>query len=348
MIKNLKPHLIIQFCLHLLFWLFIAFFPIISASPPNTPNHLFFSPVRFVLIITTLASLFYLNTYFLIPEILNKKRNFWLYIGILIVVLIGFDFILTTILPQKIEPNLLPPSEFNSNPPFNRDFHILPLATIVIASLAYHFLADRYKEFYNKKDIANSNLETELAFLRSQISPHFIFNIINSIVSLSRSNSKLVEPTLIQLSKLMRYMLYISDAEKVKLEEKAAYLTSYIDLQRIRMPKVVIINFSSEILDGQKTIEPMLLIPFVENAFKYCAIDAANPIIIIRLNADSKRLTFSVQNTYNPEANNYHESGGIGLKNVKRRLDLLYPKEHVLNINQTNEMYNINLQIQLK
>jgi LytS/YehU family sensor histidine kinase len=172
--------------------------------------------------------------------------------------------------------------------------------------------------------------------------------VINSIVALSRLNPVAVEPTLIQLSQLLRYMLYITDEEKVTLRQKEEYLRSYIELQRLRFHNQVTINFTSEIESGEKTIEPMLLIPFLENAFKYGTGDMAHPGIVIYLKTKNNLLDFYVQNAYNPKDKNKEESHGIGINNVKRRLELLYPGKHSLLIDQSEHFFKVKLQIKLK
>jgi len=348
MLKRLKPAVIFEIFIHILFWAFITLFPILFGPYSNMPHHLW-APWHFILINTFFAIQFYLNAFLLIPGILTEKKNIGLYFGMLLVTFIGFHFILAFLIPAMPLPQMpfrdgnIPP-----RPPFGRNFNFFPLAAITAAAFAYRYLADKFREINIKKDITNAGLESELAFLRSQISPHFIFNIINSIVSQSRLNPAAVEPTLIQLSKLMRYMLYMPDVKRVTLADKEAYLTCYIELQRLRVPEIVRIKFNSEIADKERSLEPMLLIPFVENAFKHCTSDLANAAIDINLRADDKTLFFSVQNAYNPNEHNSHEDGGIGLKNVKRRLELLYPDKHTLVIDQTENIYNVNLHIQLK
>jgi two-component system LytT family sensor kinase len=347
MFKRLKPVVIFEIFIHILFWAFITLFPILFGPFSNMPHQLW-EPWHFALINIFFAIQFYLHAFFLIPRILTKK-NIGLYFGLLLVTFIGFHYILTYLIPPMPLPQMpLRGGNMPRPPPFVRSFNFFPLAAITAAAFAYRYLADRSKEINIKKDITNAGLKSELAFLRSQISPHFLFNIINSIVSLSRLNPAAVEPTLIQLSKLMRYMLYIPDIKRVTLSDKEAYLVCYIELQRLRVPDIVRIKFNSEIADNKKSLEPMLLIPFVENAFKHCTSDLANAAIDINLRSDDKTLFFSVQNTYNPNEHNDHEEGGIGLKNVKRRLELLYPNKHALVIVQTENFYTVNLQIQLK
>jgi LytS/YehU family sensor histidine kinase len=143
-------------------------------------------------------------------------------------------------------------------------------------------------------------------------------------------------------------MLYISDEEKVTMRQKADYLISYIQLQKLRFGEQVKIYFSMNITSPEKTLEPMLLIPFVENAFKHGTADISNPVINVRLEADHRHLDFQVSNTFDPARSDKDDHHGIGLNNVKRRLALLYPGKHHLHIDQFGNNYQVNLQIQFK
>lgn len=291
-----------------------------------------------------LAAEFYLNAFFLIPKIL--KKNIWLYFFALIASFVIFNLILMAVRHYFPLPHF--PWMGQHHRPQGSYLVIFPLLSITAGSFAYHYLADQFKVINKKKDIDNASLISELAFLRSQISPHFIFNVINSAVALSRLNPSAVEPTLIQLSKLLRYMLYVTDAEKVTLYQKEDYLRSYIELQQLRFRDQVKISFSSDIKAPEKSIEPMLLIPFVENAFKHGTGDIEAPAIAITLFTDEKNLRFSVQNVYNPTEGSKDNASGIGLANVKRRLELLYPGKHNLYINQNEQAYIVMLQLELK
>jgi sensor histidine kinase YesM len=293
-----------------------------------------------------LAIQFYLNAFFLIPIFINQKKQPWLYFAFMLAGFIILNFIIVHTRPRLIFPAGTMPFGRLSKPPFAGNFNLLPLTAITAAAFAYRYLADRFRQINNEHHITNAALVSELAFLRSQISPHFIFNIINSAVALSRLNPTSVEPTLIQLSQLLRYMLYISDEETMR--QKADYLTSYIELQRLRLGEQIRIDFSVDILNMEKTIEPMLLVPFVENAIKHGTGNTAAPAIAVHLKTDQKTLFFSVYNSYNPEDSQQDEFHGIGLNNVKRRLALLYPGKHDLTIACSENHYQVNLQIQFK
>ena len=347
MFKRFKPAVVIEILLHLLFWAFITFIPVLSRPSEGIFRELF-SPWHLVLVNLLLAIQFYLNAFYLIPVVLNKKGQVWLYFSLLLLSFITLDFIMMHARPAFVMPHGAPPFRPFHKPPFFVNFNLLPLTAITAAGFAYRYLADQFAVISNKRDITNASLVSELAFLRSQISPHFIFNVINSTVALSRLNPSAVEPTLIQLSKLLRYMLYISDEQSVTMAQKVDYLRSYIELQMLRFGSAVKVDFKFDVTEPEKAIEPMLLIPFVENAFKYGTGNVREPAVSVYLKTDGSLLNFSVTNTYDPAEPYKDEDHGIGLNNVKRRLELLYPGKHSLIISQPGNVYNVNLQIQLK
>ncbi|MCR8560019.1 histidine kinase [Mucilaginibacter sp. BJC16-A38] len=346
MLKRLKPALLLEVLLHLLFWAFITFLPILT-GPSDPVFRSFFSPWHLALINLLLAIQFYLNAFFLIPVFLNKRKQPWLYFTLLLAAFICLDFlIMRTHSIMRFPPGMHPFGRA-MRPPF-ANFNLLPLTAITAAGFAYRYLADRFRQINTKQDITNAALVSELAFLRSQISPHFIFNVINSVVALSRLKPAAVEPTLIQLSQLLRYMLYITDEEKVTMKQKADYLSNYIQLQKLRFGEQVKVDFTTNINAPEKTIEPMLLIPFVENAFKHGTGDILSPEIKVYLTANQKTLNLQVSNTFNPDEEQKDEHHGIGLNNVRRRLALLYPGKYSLVTSHSNNNYHVNLQIQLK
>ena len=213
-------------------------------------------------------------------------------------------------------------------------------------STAYQLISERIKADKLEQEKLNENLKTELSLLRSQVSPHFMFNVLNNMVALARKQSELLEPSLIKLSSLMRYMLYEADEDKVSLEREIEYLQSYIDLQQQRFGKKVVVNVALDLLHPDYQIEPMLLIPFVENAFKHGTGQIEGATIDIRLKAENNILQFTVRNKYNPNTDEIKDhSSGIGLTNVKRRLNLLYGKQHSLLISEKDNWFTVSLQI---
>ena len=283
-------------------------------------------------------SFFYLNAYLLIPKLIYRKK-FWEYALVLIAifsVLIFCDWVLFI--------NFLQDRTYQLKPAIL--FVIFPFLFVLAASTAFQLIRDKMRADQLLKDRENENLKTELSFLRSQVSPHFMFNVLNNMVALARKKSDILEPSLIKLSSLMRYMLYEADEEKVPLEKEKEYLQSYIDLQQQRFGKNLVVNFNAEPSDAQYDIEPMLLIPFVENAFKHGTGIFEEPQIDIDLQAKNNKLQFSVRNKYVEDTLEIKDkTSGIGMSNVKRRLNLLYGGNHTLLITKNNGWFMVSLQL---
>ncbi|PSK92749.1 sensor histidine kinase [Taibaiella chishuiensis] len=219
-------------------------------------------------------------------------------------------------------------------------FNLAPYFLTLAASLAFRMMRDKTRAEALVQERQQENLKTELSFLRSQISPHFMFNVLNNINALARLKSDELEPTIIKLSSLMRYMLYDTNVEKVSLSSEVAYLRSYIDLQLQRFGTKVKVQviLEEEGLNAYE-IEPMLLVPFVENAFKHGIGRIHNPEINIHLYKRDKVLFFAVANKYSDdETEQKDRSSGIGLSNVQRRLKLLYENDHVLTIEREQDV----------
>jgi sensor histidine kinase YesM len=172
-----------------------------------------------------------------------------------------------------------------------------------------------------------------------------MFNILNNLASLARKKSDHVESAIIQLSQLMRYTLYHTD-KKVSLEQEAEYISNYIELQRMRFGSMITLRYHVNIERKDLMIEPMLLIPFVENAFKHGVGMIRNPVIDVSLEASSYGIHFNVQNKFNPSSNDTKDSShGIGLQNVTRRLDLLYRDLYALKTYTQDECFIVDLKL---
>jgi sensor histidine kinase YesM len=223
----------------------------------------------------------------------------------------------------------------------------LPAFLLTAASgVAYKMIIDRNHQETVSHEKKEQNLKTELSFLRSQISPHFIFNILHSMLAMARSKNDLLEPTILKLSGLMQYMLYETDEEKVSLKDEVEYLQNYIDLQKQRFGSNVNINVQMNGDSEGHEIEPMLLIPFVENAFKHGVGMIEEPFIEIALRLEKNILHFKVVNKFNSLHNEIKDkTSGIGLANVTRRLNLLYHRKHNLSINNNGNLFYASLQI---
>jgi LytS/YehU family sensor histidine kinase len=226
-------------------------------------------------------------------------------------------------------------------------FPFYPAVMAFALSSSVRITMEWFKNERQKKEMEAEKLASELAFLKSQVNPHFLFNILNNICSLARKKSDETENAIIKLSQIMRYMLQDSKDEKVSLEKEVEYLQSYIELQRLRLPEAVKINFSTEGRPELFSIAPLLLIPFVENAFKHGVSYQDSSEITIRLICSWQMLSFHVENHIAKHQEGAKDQGsGIGLKNVMRRLDLLYPDKHCLEIRDDGNQYEVELEIQ--
>jgi hypothetical protein len=284
-----------------------------------------------------LAIFFYTNMFVLVPRVLTRRG--WPFY--MLCVLLAFSIYIAV--GYMIRINIMPQGIFahrvGVGPPL---FMGMPNFLMVFGlSLALRIMQDRSDFETARKEQENEKLKSELSFLRSQVSPHFMFNVLNSLASLARKKSDQVEDAIIQLSQLMRYSLYHTD-KKVTLEQEAEYLNNYIELQKLRFGASVEMRFHVDIVQRDVVIEPMLLVPFVENAFKHGVGLMADPIIIIMLKADGDSIHFAVRNKFNASPSEIKDaSSGIGLQNVKRRLDLLYKDHYTLNIYATKENWFI-------
>lgn len=196
------------------------------------------------------------------------------------------------------------------------------------------------------KEVETSGLKTELAYLKQQINPHFLFNALNNIYVLSRKSPKETPDTILLLSDLLRYQLYDCSQEKVSLKGEIEYIKNYLELDSIRKDKLET-KIKVEGSPNAIMIPPFLLLPFVENAVKHgISIDDKSSIEIF-FNIKEEQLYFTIKNSKPPQKIQY-EQGGIGLKNIERRLELLYDKNYTLNINDKSELYEVLLSVPLE
>ena len=198
-----------------------------------------------------------------------------------------------------------------------------------------------------KEELVKRNLQLELDSLRSQVNPHFLFNTLNNIDALILSQPRKASEMLITLSDVMRYMLYQTRDTTVTLGMEHTHLLNVVALHRIRFLQPDYICYESNIANPQKTIAPLLLLPFVENACKFAQFRDKLPAILISMQQVGEKLTFTCSNTYNATAVFDQQNGGIGLENVKKRLQLLYPERHQLEILFRENEFLVTLAIEL-
>jgi len=287
--------------------------------------------------------LFYLNYLYLIPRFLDKK-NYKFYSLSLVIVIIVFGLFKYGV-ASYYKPYIL--HEMGHDITFVSYFISAALTSIffLFLSTALKFGVDWFLNERVQGDLENQRLSAELAFLKSQINPHFLFNSLNSIYSLAYQKSDTTPEAILKLSEIMRYMLYESNDNKVDLEKELLYLQNYIDLQKIRFGNKAFVDFKITGEVGSQKIVPLLLIAFIENAFKHGVANDASSPICLRINLDGTKLHFFMENK--KHTLNKDTEGGIGLSNVKRRLDLLYPGKYTLTIQDKPDTYTCELSLVL-
>ncbi|MEO8415505.1 MAG: histidine kinase [Ginsengibacter sp.] len=328
--------------LHSFFWMIFYLLPYFlrpnygaSGHPKPPSDFLYIHSIDFI----TWIAIFYINIYLLIPKLFYKRKYGQYASAVLLIFLV-------LLVLHRVSFYL-----FLDERPYHLDgfllFSVFPSIFIIAVSMAFKMFTDQIKYEAKSKERETENLKTELSFLRSQISPHFMFNVLNNMVALARKGSDQLEPSLIKLSSLLRYMVYETNGLSVALEKEVEYLQSYIDLQQQRFGKNVQLHVCLTEIDDNYVIEPMMLVPFVENAYKHGVGMVENAQIDVVLKVHNGLLEFNVKNRFNEEGQMQDQTSGIGLHNVQRRLNLLYKNRHNLLIVKNENWFLVSLQINL-
>jgi LytS/YehU family sensor histidine kinase len=222
----------------------------------------------------------------------------------------------------------------------------LDLVFIVGIAVAVKLFRVSQRSREKEKALVKERMEAELKFLRTQTNPHFLFNTLNNIYALARKKSDDTADVVMKLSKLLRFMLYESRNNTIRISDELRVLKDYIELERIRYNERLVLKFETDIDDETHPIAPLILLPFVENAFKHGASEARfNSFIHIGITLKKGTLSFMVENS-KEEGNNEHITENIGLSNVRRQLQLMYPA-HRLEMQVNKETFKVDLKINL-
>ena len=299
--------------------------------------------------------------YFTAPKLLFK-RKFVLFAIVSIIAVVSFSFISSSLFSIPLEtqellnrPEFRPPPEFGNSPrelrrppsKFLMQFLMLTVSYIVaIIVEAFIFLKAKEEETVLSNNI---NLQNELKLLKSQINPHFLFNSLNNIYTLAGIDSNKTQKSIINLSDMLRYVLYECDQETVLLKKEIEYIENYLKLFALKSSKTYPISIELNVSHSAIPVAPMLFIPYVENALKHSNIDdIENAFINIKINADPDNISFEIENSKPKKAISKDRIGGIGLENVKKRLAILYPEKHDLKISETDTSFKVILHLKLK
>ena len=348
-IKNIPPII-----LHILCWLIVIL--IILSTFYNKFNYFPVDDFFYYRLFLNIA-IFYLNYSFLIPRLLlNKKIGLYVFVSLAFIVFFIFVY-------QNILPSIPIMSGFdNQHELLNLEngrnvinskklFFLSFIQGIIIfllfaISLSIKLSIEWYKNEKIKNLIKTQKINAELSFLKTQLNPHFLFNTLNSIYSLANKKSDDTTEAIITLSELMRYMIYETNKEFVTLQHEIDYIKNFISLQNLRLKDSSGVRFN---VRGKLdyNIEPLLLISFIENAFKYGTDYTGKTNINIEIKVEDDILSLKVSNYISLKEKSNLDSG-IGIENIKNRLNILYSNSHTLNIEESDKLYRVELLLKLK
>ncbi|WP_242084540.1 sensor histidine kinase [Aestuariivivens sediminis] len=286
-----------------------------------------------------------INLYILIPKFL-KQEKYMLYCLLFIMNLFVFAQINIWFFTYIID-YLFPDYYFIS---YHSGTKLITLFVIfLVGTTLIRFSVDWI--YYNRSEnlrlkLRNQQIETQLALLRSQINPHFLFNSLNVIYSLAIENKAETKHAIVQLSDILRYVIYDSGIERVAIKEEVTLLKNYIEFHQFRHRQADNIKFHCSIDDENYQIHPMLMLPLLENSFKYgLKSDIENPYIHINLTLKNKNFIFSIENNYSEIHMENNNHSGVGIENIRKNLGIVYPKEHQFEIDKTEDVFRVTLKL---
>lgn len=341
--------------LHVFFWgAYIPLNAVLACIIQNQPFSQFGNAVlRETFSLPIKIPFVYFFFYFVIPLYLDRNKA-----GKLILMSV-IAFVVTTILYRALSawfifPYFNPEIKVNFFRPQSLLLYVFDLFITLTPAVGIKMIRVHYKSLEFEQQLIREKLESELNFLRAQTNPHFLFNTLNNLYGLARKKSDQTPEAIMMLSKIMRFMLYECKAPRIAVTDEAKVIRDYIDLEKLRYNDRLSVTYQEDTQTSGASIAPLLLLPFVENSFKHGASSTTGKVEIrVNLHLTGNKLLFSVENTIDADqpktstANGNYSSNGIGLKNIRRQLDLIYPERHLLKIQQEDGMYKAHLEIDL-
>ena len=342
MYKN-KKILLVQ---HLLIWLVLFSMPfVLSYGQELDTNRLV---AHFLIPMLFYAVIFYLNFFVLIDKVLFPKKTFAFII--INLGLIGFSILLKEFIEASYFADLIknrPQDDGREGPPFQLFIYVqmLSYAAPLLFSIAIKTTKRWVKTEAEKKEADNFKLQTELQHLRYQLQPHFFFNSLNNIYSLVDISPDKAKSTIHSLSKLMRYLLYETSTEFIPLSKEIEFMRKYIELMKLRLTDKTTVESSFPLSEPQIKIAPLLFISLIENAFKHGVSANKESVISIDMITQDNSVIFQIENYNFPKEHTDKSGSGIGLPNLEKRLQLLYPNKHQFTQETKDGIYSVYLKI---
>jgi LytS/YehU family sensor histidine kinase len=217
---------------------------------------------------------------------------------------------------------------------------------VAFAAVAVRYVIRTHSLRLEMEEKQRQNKEAELAWLKNQLNPHFLFNTLNNISSLTQIDPDKAQDSIAQLSDLLRYAMYDSDKDLVPLEDEVGFLENYVSLMQLRCSKLVDIRTDFKI-EGHPMVAPLLFVALVENAFKHGVASGKVSFVHLSLKADEKTVVFECDNSNFPKDDHDRSGSGIGVENTRRRLQLLYPKLHEWEQSTENDVYHVKISLKI-
>ncbi len=346
-----KNNMRLKIAIHALIWLLLCIVPYLLSSneAPEFTKVLKFSWVPMVFY----AFVFYTNYFILIEKLLfNKKIVLYIVINLcLIAVFTWLIFEIKHLINQFYHlpkpPGLTPGTAHKPSIKLFIYKDTLSMVIPIIISIAVKVTEKWTRAEIEKKEAERENLNSELQHLRYQLQPHFFFNSLNNIYSLIERSPSLAQEAVHSLAKLMRYMLYDADTGKTKLAEEVEFMTQYINLMKLRVSDKTTVIVDFPILLTEYKVAPLLFISLIENAFKHGVSATQSSEIFFSLTVKDNTIRFIAQNTNFPKTHQDKSGSGIGLNNLKKRLQLLYPDTYMFEEKVVNNIFSVVLTIDL-
>ncbi len=328
---------------HSVFWILVY---VILLTSDKDDHLTVLEVVRNLISVSFYMLVVYINLGYLIPRYLNQK-NFMTYVMLLLAMVAIFTPIKVLLLYITYEE-----AEPREMLVMNQHAIFLLLFLIAGGSTVIKIISDWQRHQRDRKDLETRRMQSEIKFLKSQINPHFLFNTLNSLYALTLMKSDKAPEIVIKLSEMMRYMLYESNERRVPLQKEVNYIENYLELETLRQSGRPDIQFKVEGAVNEQTIAPLLFIPFLENSFKHGLNHQINEgYVHVTMKVFENKLLLRIVNSKPtappPEAPTDKKSGGIGLVNVQRRLNLLYPNQFKLDISDSETEHIVELSLAL-
>ncbi len=332
---------------HVLYWLMAALVLLVIFSNRNYDIQ-----IRIILVAAMIVvsySLTWLINYVLIPKFLYKNKIatfiYLVFFGIIFTMWINFfaAFVILAYSAFKLPEMIIPTGQ---------DILILIIGNylVVILAVVIHFIRESYQRLAEKNELEKQNLQAEsklkdaqMKLLQGQIHPHFLFNMLNNLYGLVKKDTEIARNSILKLSELLDYMLYKGESDLVKLSDEIKFINNYIALEKIRRRSDFKIQFDYPEDTDNYRVPPLLLFPLVENAFKH-----GSSGIRLSLKIEEKEIIFRSQNPFSTKQKDKYlqsESSGIGLKNIRERLNIMYPGNHTFEISDKDNIFTVELKI---